>query len=154
MPAGSRRPSSASPTRAHSRGSPKPSLPRVATLASRPPSAPYSRIGLKSGKSLESRDDEKFALCKVPEQPKVNETAITSVLNIQPLVGPSSVPYTRAQPSPQVELTPRHPGHAIPANEIQQICVAEDRSLRDEIERLRAEHKLQLETDIAKVHTA
>ena len=53
-----------------------------------------------------------------------------------------------------MELTPRHPGRAIPANEIQQICVAEDRSLRDEIKHLRAEHKLQLETETAKVHTA
>ena len=53
-----------------------------------------------------------------------------------------------------MELTTRHPGQAISANEIQKICVAEDRSLRDEIVRRRAEHKLQLETEIAKVHTA
>ena len=154
MPGGSRRPSNASPTRTRSRGSPKPSLPHVATLASRPPSAPNSRKGSKSGKSRGSRDGETFALSKVLETPRINETSITSVLNTQPLVGPSSVLYTRAQPSPQRELTHRHPGQAISANEIQQICVAEDRSLRDEIERLRAEHKLQLETEIAKVHTA
>ena len=121
---------------------------------SRPPSAPNSRKGSKSGKSRGSRDGETFALRKVPEPPKVNETAITSVLNTQPLLGPSSVPYTRAQPFPQMELTPRQPGQAIPANEIQQICVAEDCSMRDEIERLRDEHKLQLETEIDKVHTA
>ena len=92
MATGSRRPSSTSPTRTRSRGSPKPSLTRVATFASHPPSAPNSRKDSKSGKSRESRDGETFALTKVPEPPKVNETAITSVLNTQPLVGPSSVP--------------------------------------------------------------
>ena len=53
-----------------------------------------------------------------------------------------------------MKLAPRHLCQAIPAKEIQQICVAEDRSLRDEIGHLRAEHKLQLENEIAKVHTA
>ena len=41
----------------------------------RPPSAPNSRMGSKSGKSRESResrDGETFALSKVPEPPKVN----------------------------------------------------------------------------------
>ena len=68
MPTGSRRPSSASPTRTRSRGSPKPSLPRVATLASRPPSIPNSRKGSKSGKSRESRDGETFARCRNPRR--------------------------------------------------------------------------------------
>ena len=54
--------------------------------------------------------------------------------------------HTRAQPSPQMELTTCQLGQAISANEIQKILVAEDRSLCNEIERLRAENKLQLDT--------
>ena len=128
---------SPSPPRTRSRGSPKlkTSLPRVALLATRPPPAPNSQSNSRTGLS---KNGQPSLPKTVPELPAETQTLVQLPPNTK----------TAPQESQRMGATSLLAERSS-SDEVCQICIAEDRSLGEEVDALRSEMKVRLDTEVA-----